>query len=612
MCGICGNINFDNKPVDQDILVRMMDSMHHRGPDEEGLYLDGFIGLGHRRLSIIDLRGGRQPIANEDGSVIIVYNGEIYNFQELREGLIAKGHVFKTNTDTEVIVHLYEEKGVECLEEIRGMFAFAIWDKKKQILFLARDRLGIKPFYYYENKNSFLFASEIKALFECQNVIPELNEKALVRYLRYRFVYGSETLFKGVYELPPGQYMVVGKNLKIKRTYWNLSFSQNCNASQNELKEHLLAKLEESVRLRMISDVPIGVFLSGGVDSSAITALMSRNAQRIKTFSIGFKPEELNELKFSRAVAEHFQTEHHEYLLESGDFFQLLRKLIWHHDEPLIFPASIPLYILSKHSKNDATVMLAGEGADELFAGYVSNVKAYWLHRFSGLLPLTIKNKLLRLPLNSKYKSIMKKSTLPEYQLIPSFFQLFSPKDILRIYGRSNPDYINDDTLLDEIGFDRIKGSFLDKLLYFQIKTYLVALLIKQDKMSMAASIETRVPFLDHHLVELAFRIPDGYKIRLNQGKYILKNSCEGLLPKNIIYRKKMGFPVPIDKWFREKNNPFLDVLLDTSTKKRSFLNYGFIKKEVENFYHGTENSTHRLWALLNIELWRREFLEAR
>jgi len=610
MCGICGKINFDNKPVENDELIRMRDCMIHRGPDDEGFFLESFIGLGHRRLSIIDIEGGHQPISNENDTIIIVFNGEIYNFKSLRKQLIKSGHVLKTNSDTEVILHLYEEEGVDCIEKLRGMFAFAIWDRTRQELFLARDRLGIKPLYYYTTPRTFLFASEIKALLQCCDVNLALNESGLMRYLKYRFVYGAQTLFENVYELLPGHFMLVTKtNITIKQ-YWCIPPPNNTVANFNELKTQLMSTLEESVRLRMVSDVPIGVFLSGGVDSSAVTGLMSRSSSNINTFSIGFKPEELNELTFARQIAHCFCSDHHEYFLESADFFPLLKKLIWHHDEPLIFPASIPLYLLSKNSKNSATVMLAGEGSDEIFAGYSENVKAYWLHRLGNFLPQTIKSILPRIIVNSKYRRIFSRTTLPDWEQIRSFFQIFNNDFIYRAYHWGDQEDFDDEELLYEIGYHQNRGSFLNKLLYFQMKTYLVALLMKQDKMSMAASIESRVPFLDHHLVEIGSKIPDQLRIKGKQGKYIFKKACEGLLPRDIIYRKKMGFPVPIDKWFREKNNPYLAVLLDPTTKRKTFLNYKLIQQSIKRFLNNEPNASMQIWTLLNIELWRRIFFE--
>lgn len=611
MCGICGFLNLNDKPVDPDILIRMRDSMTHRGPDDEGLFIDGSIGLGHRRLSIIDLSGGRQPITNEDASLVIVFNGEIYNFQELRERLIENGHKFKTRSDTEVILHLYEQKNTNCLEDLVGMFAFAIWDTKKRELFIARDRLGVKPLYYYQDKFVFLFASEIKALLLSGQFQSELDESGLYRLLKYRFVYGQRTMFKGVSELLPGHYILANDQGVAIKQYWNVALSGEVDFESGNiehLKDQLVDKLEESVRLRMISDVPLGIFLSGGIDSSMIAALMSRHAENIKTFSIGFIPEEVNELKYAKIAADYLRADHHEYFLESGDFFSLLKKLIWHHDEPLIFPASIPLYILSKNSKNNATVMLSGEGSDEIFAGYTSNIKAYRLNKISSRIPAAVRKGLLKLPINSKYKAILNKMALNERELIRSFFQICDDEQIRQMFPWNNWESTTDDRLDEEIGFSNLTGSFLDKLIYFQIKTYLIALLMKQDKMSMAASIETRVPYLDHRFVELAVKIPASFKIKRNQGKYIFKKSCEKMLPESIVYRKKMGFPVPIDKWFREKNSPFIEVLLDDDTKRSSFLNYRSIENTVKEFLQGNNSLIHAVWAFINIELWRREF----
>jgi asparagine synthase (glutamine-hydrolysing) len=609
MCGICGQINLDDRPVREDALIGMRDVMFHRGPDDAGLFLDGPLGLGHRRLSIIDLAGGSQPMFNENERLVIIFNGEIYNFQPLRDGLKKKGHVFRTKSDTEVILHLYEEEGADCLKYFRGMFAFAIWDRDKKELFIARDRLGIKPLYYYCSNRIFIFASEIKALLRCEDVPASLNERGFLRYLRYRFVYGNQTLFKDIFELPPGHYLLVKGDAMTVRRYWNVPCSGGDHMRLVDAGTRVMETLEESVKMRMISDVPIGMFLSGGVDSSAITGLMARSSPKVKTFSIGFVPEELNELNYARSVADYFKTEHHEFLLEAEDFYSLLRKLIWHHDEPLMFPASIPLYILSKYSKDNATVMLAGEGADELFAGYENNVKAYWFHQLSGLFPLIVKRQLLNLPVSSRHRHLLKRSLLSEKELIRSYFQNLWSVPLEEICDWNKVSDEDDECLLGEIGLGERKGSFLERFLYFQLKTYLVALLMKQDKMSMAASIETRVPFLDHRFVEMVWQLRDNKKISGDEGKYVLKKACEGLLPREIIYRKKMGFPVPIEKWFREKGNPFLEVLTDASTGREGFFRSGFVAKELDYFSKGDNNSTIRLWTLLNVELWRREFL---
>jgi asparagine synthase (glutamine-hydrolysing) len=610
VCGICGKYYYESGGVvTKEEIERMRDIMLHRGPDDSGLYLTNNLGLGHRRLSIIDLSTGKQPIYNEDGSIVIVFNGEIYNFKELRDYLLKKGHKFETKTDTEVIIHLYEEKGVECLNYFRGMFAFAIWDNKKKALFLARDRLGIKPLYYYKNDKVFVFASEIKALLQHPEIKSKINQRMLARCLKYRFVYGQNTLFEGIYELLPGNYMVVGRSgIKIAK-YWDVPYDDFHQDSFEKVKDQLLCKINKSVGLRMISDVPIGLFLSGGVDSSLVAAMMSGHAKRIKTFSIGFYPQELNELRFAKTVSDLFQSEHYEYIISASDYYALLKKLIWHNDEPLMFPASIPLYILSKHSKDNATVMLAGEGADELYGGYLNNIKAYWLDRLSKNTPIVLKNAISKIKFGRKYDDISKKILYKDEDLILSFFQLISSIDILNAVDWNTERDAIDDGLWDEIGAGGPGRSFLEKLLYFQLKTYLVALLMKQDKMSMAASIETRVPFLDHHLVEFSWKIPDYFKIKRNEGKYILKKACEKILPKEIVYRKKMGFPVPIKDWLLQKENPFIQVLLDKSTTQGSFFKKNYINKAVENLQKGKDANINTLWTLINLELWRREFL---
>lgn len=609
MCGISGRFNLDGRPVTAEEMIAMRDIMVHRGPDEHGLFLDGPVGLGHRRLSIIDLSGGHQPLSNEDGTVTVVFNGEIYNFGDIRLELAARGHTLATRSDTEVIVHLYEEIGAECVQRFRGMFAFALWDARKRQLLVARDRLGVKPLYYAQTAGSLLFASEIKSLLQADGFTAELDPQGLRRYLAYRHPYGHGTLFKGIRQLPPGHTLVATADGVTVRRYWDVP-QPGANRSAVST-DSFLPLLEEAVKLRMISDVPIGSFLSGGIDSSTITALMARHTDRVKTFSIGFVPGEENELSWARFVADRCGTQHHEFVLGSEDFFSLLRQLVWHHDEPLMFPASIPLYLLSRESKAVATVMLAGEGADEILAGYGNNIRTYWLARIASRIPLPLRYLLSRAPLPARARAIAGKTVLDTPDLVAGTFHLGGHEQIIGACRVTLPAPDEDDrALLDEIGFNAHGGTFLDRLLYFQLKTYLVALLMKQDKMSMAASIETRVPFLDHHLVELAFSLPDRFKIRGREGKYLLKQVSHGLLPENVIRRPKCGFPVPIARWFRTPNNPFVDVLLDPETLRDGFLDAGFVRNRVNRFLAGEEASME-LWAMLNLELWRREFLAA-
>ncbi len=609
MCGISGRFNFDGRPVAAAEMIAMRDIMIHRGPDDHGLFLDGPVGLGHRRLSIIDLAGGHQPLSNEDGTVTVVFNGEIYNFGDIRPELEAGGHTLSTHSDTEVIVHLYEEMGAECVQRFRGMFAFALWDARKRELLLARDRLGVKPLYYARTANSLLFASEIKSLLQADDFTAEPDPQGLRRYLAYRHPYGHGTLFKGIRQLPPGHYLIATTDGMTLRRYWDVPQPGAYRSAVST--DSFLPLLEESVKLRMISDVPLGSFLSGGIDSSAITALMARHTDRVKTFSIGFVPGEENELSWARLVADRCGAEHREFVLGSEDFFSLLRQLVWHHDEPLMFPASMPLYLLSLESKAVATVMLAGEGADEILAGYGNNIRTYWLARIASRIPLPLRHLLSSAPLPARAHAIAGKTILDAADLVAGTFRLSGHERIAGACRVALPAPDEDDkALLDEIGFGARGGTFLDRLLYFQLKTYLVALLMKQDKMSMAASIETRVPFLDHHLVELAFSLPDRFKIRGREGKYLLKQASHGLLPEDVIHRPKRGFPVPIARWFRLPNNPFVDILLDPETLRDGFLDAGFVRNRVNRFLAGEETSME-LWAMLNLELWRREFLAA-
>jgi asparagine synthase (glutamine-hydrolysing) len=610
VCGISGRFNLDGRPVLAQEIVAMRDAMHHRGPDDAGLFVEGAVGLGHRRLSIIDLSGGHQPISNEDGSVTIVFNGEIYNFAELRSELRARGHTLKTRSDTEVIVHLYEELGPDCVQRLRGMFAFALWDAGRRELLLARDRLGEKPLYYAASSNSLIFASEIKAILLAEGFSAQPDRIGLRRYLSYRHAYGDSTLFKGVAQLPPGCHLVASSRGIRRHRYWNIP-ARSKDLLGRRSSEEFLPLLEQSVRQRMISDVPIGAFLSGGIDSTLVTALMARHTDQVRTFSIGFVPGEENELSWARRVADACRTHHHEFTQGPDDFHSLLQKLVWHHDEPLSFPASIPLYLLSRESKRVATVMLGGEGADELLAGYSSNVNAYWLNRTMTFLPFALRRAIAKLRLPARYAAIARRAIQDPTALITGVFRIAGSENILGAARISLPNARDDDdALLEEVGFHSREGSFLDRLLYFQLKTYLIALLMKQDKMSMAASIETRVPYLDHHLVELAFTLPDSVKVNGRVGKHLLKRVSRGVVPAEVIHRPKMGFPVPIAQWFRTPGNPFVDILLDAESLRDGLLDKTFVRKRVNDFQHGESNSIE-IWAMLNLELWRREFLVA-
>jgi asparagine synthase (glutamine-hydrolysing) len=609
MCAICGRYNVDGRPVVPQQIVAMRDVMAHRGPDGQGLFVEGGVGLGHRRLSIIDLATGHQPVTNEDKTVTVVFNGEIYNYRELRQELCARNHVFTTHSDTETIVHLYEELGPACVERLRGMFAFAIWDARRRRLLLARDRLGIKPLYYACPANSIVFGSEIKSVLSAADVPAEPDPRGLRRYLTYRHPYGDGTMFKDVRQLPPGHVLVADASGTTVTRYWDVP-EGSAPARDGDSRDRFLSLLEESVRLRMISDVPLGSFLSGGLDSSAVTSLMARHSDRVRTFSIGFVPGEENELSWARVVADRVHAEHHEYVLGSEDFFTLMGRLVWHQDEPMMFPASIPLYLLSRESKQNATVMLAGEGADELMAGYSGNVRGYWMRRARGYLPSAALALAGRLPRGNRVRSAAAQLALDDTDSILAAFRISGSRRAAAACRLPLPAHEADDAaLLDEVGFTRRRrGTYLDGLLYFQLKTYLVALLMKQDKMSMAASIETRVPFLDHHLVEFVWPLADDQKIRGGRGKDLLRRAARGLVPDEIIDRPKQGFPVPIARWLRQPKNPFIDVLLDPGTLRDGFLEARYVRERVDRFLAG-QAPAMELWSLLNLELWRRAFI---
>jgi asparagine synthase (glutamine-hydrolysing) len=564
--------------------------------------------LGHRRLSIIDLEGGKQPLSNEDGTVTVVFNGEIYNFGDLRRDLMGRGHTLATRSDTEVIVHLYEDEGPDCVRHFRGMFGFALWDETHRRLLLVRDRLGVKPLYYMQVGRSLFFASEIKSLLAAVATSVEIDPRGLRRFLAYRYVYGNGTLFKGIQALPPGHLLIATEMGVTVRRYWDVPDRQE-GGHDRAASEQFLGLLEESVKLRMISDVPLGAFLSGGLDSSVITALMAKHTDAVKTFSIGFVPGEESELAWAKVVADHVGADHHAFELGSEDFFSLMQKLVWHNDEPMIFPASIPLYLLSRESKRVATVMLAGEGADELLAGYPSNIRAYWLSRVASKVPLELRRQIAALPLPARARRIAARFAQGDMELISGSYRLGGHDGLMKASRLELPAAESDDAaLLSEVGVDARGGGFLDRLLYFQLKTYLEALLMKQDKMSMAASIETRVPYLDHHLVSLAFSLPDSAKVQGMRGKRLLREVAGQLLPQAIITRPKQGFPVPIAQWFRQPGNPFLDVLLDPSSLREGLIDATYVERRIKQFKTGAPISME-LWAMLNLEMWRRTSL---
>ncbi|HZH35421.1 MAG TPA: asparagine synthase (glutamine-hydrolyzing) [Pyrinomonadaceae bacterium] len=628
MCGING-IAFSKRSsrrVETETLEKMRDVLFHRGPDDAGIFIDENIGLAHRRLSIVDVAAGHQPMTNEDDSLKIVYNGEIYNHADFREDLIAKNHVYQTSCDTETILHLYEEHGAGCVEYLRGMFAFALWDSKKKELLLARDRLGVKPLYYvFDSQGSLFFASEIKSLLKAGAVKPEINFAALPDQLANHGTSGEETLFQGVKRLLPGHFLIWRDGeIRIKK-FWDVSFQPKIeNGNEKDLVAEWHELFRKSVELRLMADVPLGMFLSGGIDSSAIAAEMATMvSEPIKTFSVAFEEREANELEFARLVARKFKTDHHEITVSPKEFFDVLPQLVWHEDEPLGFIASVPLYFVSRLAEQHVKVVLTGEGSDEILGGYGRYRKTILNLAFGenyenftprvfrnavqagiGTLPFAARKKLTRTFLN--LPSDIENLYFDNFAVFPQKMQkmLFSAETKAKIGAATAYQ-----TLQNYLA-ETDAASLLDKLLYADTKTYLHELLMKQDQMSMAASIESRVPFLDHKLVEFTARLPEKFKIRGKTTKWILREAMRESLPPEILTRKKMGFPVPLGNWLRREFRSIVDeYVLSERALQRGIFEPDFVR-DIVSRHNAGENHDERLWFLINFEMWQRQFIE--
>lgn len=622
MCGIAGFLTTSPTSGDPKILERMTSSIAHRGPDGFGYFSDPGVYLGHRRLSIIDLAAGNQPMANEDNSVWVVYNGEIFNHAEVRPALEAAGHRYKTHCDTETILHGWEQYGADCLSLFRGMFAFALWDRKQQTLFCARDRLGIKPFYYFWDGRVFAFASEIKALLEYPGISPQLETDLLPEYLSFGYNSEERTLFRGIKRLMPGHHLTIrlGRDrqpeLKIQQ-YWDVPAPDTAeDRSDAEWIAETRRRLEETVQMRLMSDVPLGMFLSGGVDSSAIAALTKRLTNGpVKTFSVGYNERQYSELGYAAEVARAIGTDHHEVVIGIEDFFNALPMLIWHEDEPIAWPSSIALHFVSKLAASQVKVVLTGEGSDELFAGYNRyrvnriNMRAASMYRLvPGPLRQFIRTRiattsLLKAELRRKLgHSFLAREGTVESLFLDNFYGAFSQEQQNRLLA-SPPEavYRNYRRYWDA----RSSSPLLDRMLYADQKTYLEELLMKQDQMSMSCSIESRVPLLDHTFVEFSTRVPDSLKIRGSEQKYIFKKAVEDILPHDIVYRKKMGFPTPIRQWLLDpRAERLFSAILSRDGFVAEYLDLKEIEALVDRHRSGAEDATDRLWRLLNLQLW--------
>ena len=625
MCGICGIVKFDSADaVNPELLGAMTSALEHRGPDDQGYFHDGSAGLGHRRLSIIDLGGGQQPIFNEDRSATIVFNGEIYNYAALTKDLKARGHQFRTHSDTETILHSYEEYGEDCVDSLRGMFSFAIWDRRRRRLFVARDRLGIKPLYYYCGKTFLAFASELKSLLQIPEVPRQLDPVALDLYLSLRYVPGPRTMFKDIWKLQPGHLLTLEESKLRIRQYWDIPVEAPQELSFKAALEKFRGLLEESVRLRLIAEVPLGVFLSGGLDSSAILAVMSKitGRQRIKTFSVGYaattpEEEQSNEFDYARIAANAFDAEHHEYRVNSQEFCDAIPKLVWYLDEPLADPSCIPLYFISKLAREHITVVLSGEGADETMAGYGLYRKMLLLERLRNSVgPLGHKlaagaASWIPAAAVSRY---LQMASLPLEQRYNGISRAFLPDTKQALLGRDDRLGMRDG-LREHFApyWSAANGSSaLSRMLYVDTKVWLADdILLKADKMTMAHGLELRVPFLDHKLVEFTAGLPPEFKLRGRWGKVLLREAMSGILPQTILSRAKKGFPVPTEQWLRGPLKGYVrDTLLSADSACREYFNAGTIERLLRENESGSTNRHQEIWTLLVFESWHRSFLE--
>ncbi len=629
MCGICGIYNLDGRPVDKDLLKRMNNTLVHRGPDDEGYYLSSKVGLGHRRLSIIDLDTGKQPMGNEDGSIQVVFNGEIYNFLELKKDLEGKGYYFRTRSDTETIICGYEEWGEDFVQRIRGMFAIALWDARRQKLLLIRDRVGKKPLYYYRDKDRILFASELKALLEDQRIPRDIDPAALDSYLSFGYVPSPLSIFSAIRKLPPAHLAVQSTSAFLVRQYWHLDMEREASPrSEEEVLEELRSLFDEAVRLRLISDVPLGAFLSGGVDSSAVVASMAALMQNepVKTASIGFSDKKFDELEYARVVANRYRTDHTEFVVDP-DALEVLDDIVWHLDEPFADASAIPTYYVSKMARRKVTVVLSGDGGDETFAGYIQR---YYMNRAEDSIrkkiPRTIRENILgpiakiypkvdSLPRPLRLKNFLSnisRSFEEAYFRDMSFYFLHEMKK--KLYRPELSSELKDFNAFEVLGKHFKTNQNPDvttRVQYVDIMTYLPEdILVKVDRMSMAHSLEVRSPILDHKLMEFVGKLPSSLKLNGRESKYIFKKMNEDQLPGEILYRRKQGFCVPLAAWLRGELKEFAwETLFSSSSRLGNYFNVAYVKDLWRRHQGGRQDYSAPLWGLMMFELWHRTFM---
>ncbi len=636
MCGIAGIVSINNVPIEEAVLRAMTDSLAHRGPDDGGTRIipgpsDSGIsaGLGHRRLSIIDLSPlGHQPMTNEDKTIWISFNGEIYNYKELRIDLINKGHQFRSETDTEVIIHGYEEYRERLCDKLNGMFAFAVWDAARGRLVLARDRFGKKPLYYWRFDDGMAFGSELKALLRHPRFHPQLDLRSLSRYLAFEYVPAPHTIFKGVYKLPPASYLCYdGGSLQIER-FWDIAFTENPSKEKDQIaiERTLIDLLKQSIERRLMSDVPLGAFLSGGVDSSAVVALMSEviDPHLIKTFSIGFEDKSFDESSYARLVADHFKTDHHERMFRSTDMFNILPKVWDFLDEPFADASILPTYMLSKYTRETVTVALGGDGGDELFAGY-DTFLAQRLARLYLIVPKQLTDSIVvplvsRIPVSGKNMSFdfrMKQffKGLSEQLSVRNQMWLgaFPPEQQIGLFNPETADRLRDFYVYDDIQKAVRSCRFrdwVDEMNFIYERFYMGEdILTKIDRASMAVSLEVRTPFLDLAFSQFANNLPSRYKLNFLTRKFILKKALIGKLPKEILYRKKKGFGIPLTNWLRHDLRPMLeDIFSDTRIKQDGLFNSSHVHGLMHEHFEGRKDNRKQLWTLLMFEQWKQRF----
>jgi asparagine synthase (glutamine-hydrolysing) len=612
MCGIVGKYYFNPNRYDSSDLPRMMKTISHRGPDSSGTFIDGFVAFGFQRLSIIDINTGDQPLYNETGKIVLIANGEIYNFRELRVTLQSQGHIFKTKSDCEVIIHLYEEYGNGFVEKLNGMFAFCLYDSPKKTLLMARDRMGIKPLYYYQNEDVLIFASEIKGILASNGILAKHEENILDEYLCFGYLCNGKTFFSGITSLEPATLMeITNKGVNVKR-YWVPELTKS-TLSETQFIGKIESSVNNSVGRQMMSDVPLGSLLSGGVDSSWVTFVAGKLAHGIKTFTVGFDEPFYNEIPYARLLAHSCGFDYHDFIFGNKKFADSLEKSIWHHDEPLLFANAVQNRLICRYAREFVKVVLTGEGADELFGGYprqyLSKLQNQYL-LLSNAIQRLIPPALKYLPFN-KIKTLRKYLVSSPYELVLLNAATAEKEKLIWLFDKEDFNISNRIEQLNRVWQKNL--DTIDNLLLFDQQTYLRAILIMKDKMSMAESMELRVPILDNEMISTAHAIPGNIKIKHLQTKYLFKKAAAIHIPRQIVYKKKIGFLVPIDKWLRDKAGMgrYLDQLNDTANKIEG-INKIKLEKMIKEHESGTKNHNAVLWSLINYVIWRQQYIDAR